>query len=188
MSDFYDSELVLETERLILRPLAVSDAADFYRLLASDPEVTRYYVLEGIESAEDPRIARILEGFARREQYGFALRDKRTDAFLGIIHQCGGMNPYFPNVEIGYALGRAYWNQGYMTEALQAFIDLLFRKGVHKVFASHIRENAASGRVMRKCGMLPEGERKAELFYKGKYHDFCCYYRLNPGENTEARA
>ena len=183
MGDFYDPNLILETERLILRPLAATDAADFFRLLANDGEVTRYYVLEGIRSADDPRGDAILTGFARREQYGFALRDRQTGDFYGIIHQCGGMNPYFPNVEIGYALGRDFWNRGYMTEALEAFVRLLFRKGVHKVFASHIRENAASGRVMRKCGMLFEGERKSELFYRGEYHDLCCYYLLNPEES-----
>jgi ribosomal-protein-alanine N-acetyltransferase len=67
-----------------------------------------------------------------------------------------------------------------MTEALDAFIDFLFSTGIHKVICMHILENKASGRVMQKCGMIPEdGIRREELYYNGKYCDLKAYYKLN---------
>ena len=46
--EFYDPALVLETEHCILRPLIDEDAAGLYRQIASDEEVSRYYLIEGI--------------------------------------------------------------------------------------------------------------------------------------------
>lgn len=177
-TEFYDPETKLETERLLLRKLELSDAKDFYNKLYTE-KVTEYYLMEGISSEDDEKISAIINGFSERKQYAFAITDKKTGEFMGIIHQCSGMNKYFRNVEVGYALGSDFKNKGYMTEAMSAFIELLFSKGVHKVFATHLKENSASGRVMQKCGMKFEGEREEEVFYKGKYHNILQYSIIN---------
>ena len=55
---------------------------------------------------------------------------------------------------VGYWLGRDYWGQGYMTEALRAILRYCFeRRGLKSVLACHFASNPASGRVMTKAGM-----------------------------------
>jgi ribosomal-protein-alanine N-acetyltransferase len=60
--------------------------------------------------------------------------------------------------EIGYVLGRKFWNRGIMPDALKGIIQILFRdKAIERVWATHHVENVASGRVMAKAGMQCEG-------------------------------
>lgn len=72
-------------------------------------------------------------------------------------------------VEMGYCVGKNWWNKGYMTEALAKVVDFLFREvGVQRIQACHDTNNPNSGRVMSKCGMKYEGTmRKAEKTNNG---------------------
>ena len=96
-----------------------------------------------------------------------------------MIHECSTPSETFDSSEIGYAIGRKYWNQGYMSEALKAMIDFIFKTGVHKVVVSHLVGNNASKRVIEKCGLIYEGRRKEEIHYHEQYWDVDYYYLLN---------
>lgn len=62
---------------------------------------------------------------------------------------------------IGYCMGRSWWHQGIMSEALGAVIEFLFQRvGVERIVARHDVNNPHSGGVMRKCGMNFEGIRE----------------------------
>src|SRR5262249_36917663 len=73
---------------------------------------------------------------------------------------------------IGYWIGRPYWGRGYATAAAQAIIALGFWLiELDAITASHVARNAASGRVMEKCGMkLLRRERRD---HRGAREDFC---------------
>ena len=59
---------------------------------------------------------------------------------------------------VGYCLSRALWGKGVMTEALSRVVEYLFGEvGFYRIEAKHAVENAASGRVMEKCGFQKEG-------------------------------
>lgn len=61
-------------------------------------------------------------------------------------------------VTIGYCLSDLYWNQGYMTEALEKVLEFFFEEvDVNRVESKHSVHNPASGRVMQKAGLLKEG-------------------------------
>ena len=63
--------------------------------------------------------------------------------------------------ELGYCMGNAYWNKGFMSEAAKAVIDFLFTEvGVNRVGISHAVKNPASGRVAQKCGLTFEGTKR----------------------------
>ena len=133
------------------------------------------------ESAADFSLERTVDYFSQTKRYAFAVVERASGDVIGMIHQCSSADSIFRTTEVGYAIGKKYWNRGYMTQALGAVIDFLFSKGIHKIICSHITENAASGRVMQKCGMTPEdGVRRDELFYGGRYRDIKVYYILNP--------
>jgi len=143
--------MLIETERLILRPVQKTDFADLC-ILDSDPEVRRYFP-EGALVVE--QIAKELERFMREwESLGFGMFvaiEKKNNQFIG---RCGFAKLETGVVEFGYLLLKEYWGQGYATEASLALLDW----GTKHVPTDHIvgfapANHLASRRVLEKCGM-----------------------------------
>lgn len=166
----------LETERLILRKLKISDDKDIFEY-AKDPEVSRYVTWEPHKSIEDARafINWNLERYNKGEIGEWAIELKETGRVIGSIgfveldriNFCG---------TVGYALSRKYWGKGIMTEAVRRIICFAFEEmGLNRVEAVHIPENEASGRVMQKAGMMYEGLLRQRMFAKGRFWDLKQY-------------
>ena len=64
------------------------------------------------------------------------------------------------NPVIGYCSGRAYWGNGYMTEALRAVCAALFAEGYETIVIEAVEENIASNRVIQKAGFSYVGSRQ----------------------------
>ena len=99
----------------------------------------------------------------------------RTGKLIGTI---GFMwwNKDYRSAEVGYSLSRDYWNQGIMTEALSLIIDFGFKRmRLNRIEAQHVVANAASGRVMEKCGMKKEGILRGRIYSKGEFRDMAMY-------------
>ena len=149
----------IETERLTLRRFTMEDADAMYRNWASDGEVTKYLTWQphaGIGVAEA-----VLEGWAASYQqdnfYQWAIVPKDLGEPIGSISVVG-MNDDVGSVHIGYCIGRPWWHQGLMSEALGAVIDYFFDVvGAHRVESQHDTNNPRSGMVMQRCGMTYEG-------------------------------
>ncbi|MBR2801009.1 MAG: GNAT family N-acetyltransferase [Erysipelotrichaceae bacterium] len=179
LEGFYQADTVLETERLLLRPMQEEDRSALFRNINNDREVLRYYLDRYLEKEEDLDLKPLIEWCQKAKRYCFAIVRKDSGEVIGMMNQCSGPDKYFRNVEVGYAIGRKYWDQGYVSEALPVFIDLLFRKGIHKVTASAMKENAASIRVMQKSGMTYECTKKEEVFYRDRYWDLEVFSVIN---------
>lgn len=175
----FDENIRIETDHLLLRFLEEGDAKAIFDNINHDKEVLKYYVTDYVEDFENFSLEKMIEAFRQTRKYILAIVLKESGEVIGNILQCNGTNRYMNTVEVGYAIGKKYWNKGYMSEALKAMIDLLFESGVHKVNACHIPENIASGRVMQKCGMKYEGRKIDDLFYHGRYWDTLNYYIIN---------
>ena len=138
---------VIETERLILRPLTVGDAEDAFEW-QSDPEVNRYMVYSLYTDIEKTR--EWIAGLGADEnEFGFEL--KETGKVIG----AGGIKYIEKEAawEMGYNLNRAYWGRGFATEASKALIQWAYENEDARDFiACHATANAASGNVIRKCG------------------------------------
>ncbi|MBQ4252093.1 MAG: GNAT family N-acetyltransferase [Erysipelotrichaceae bacterium] len=103
----------------------------------------------------------------------FAIRLKETGKLIGTILSFGEKDDH---CEIGYALSSRYWNRGYMSEAVTAFLDCLFaEKGFKRIYASYFTGNEASRRVMEKCGMTYDRFVERELEYLGQPRDVVYY-------------
>ncbi|GAB6876810.1 GNAT family N-acetyltransferase [Thermaerobacter litoralis] len=173
---FFRNLPVLETPRLILRPLTLDDVDDVYAY-ASDPEVARYTTWEAHRSLEDSRT--FVEAVVR------AYRDDRNAPWAMVLRETGRVigtvdfvawAPQHARAELGYAMGRAYWGRGLMTEAVRTLIDYGFsRMGLNRIEARCIPENRASARVMEKAGMRYEGLLREVMFSKGRFVDLCLY-------------
>ncbi len=166
----------IETERLVLRKLTLSDAQDVY-CYSRDPQVARYVLWSAHRSINETRffIRSLLRQYRNHEPASYGIALKSTGQAIGTIgfsyinneHRCA---------EIGYSLARVHWNKGLMSEALAAMLEYGFsRLGLNRIEATHDVRNPASGRVMEKCGMRFEGIHKSKLYSKGEYIDLAMY-------------
>lgn len=154
----------LETERLILRRFTVRDADAMYTNWASDPEVTRYLTWPAHAGVETSRavLADWTAAYAQESCYQWAIVLKdRADEPIGSIGAVD-VSDDIAAVQIGYCLGRRWWHQGIMSEALGAVMDFFFDAvGCNRVAGRHDPRNPHSGMVMQKCGMKYEGTQRS---------------------------
>jgi RimJ/RimL family protein N-acetyltransferase len=150
---------VIETERLILRPVQLDDV-EKVRVLVEDPEVMRF--LGGL--GDDPHDA-VERWRARWDANGFGhfmleLRD--GGGFVGRT----GLTLWDPErwepttgegqPEIGWTLAREHWGRGYATEAAHAVRDWARReRGVQRLISLVHPDNAPSARVAERLGARP---------------------------------
>ena len=138
---------MIETERLILRPLTAADAEDAYEW-QSDPEVNRYMVYPLYTDVEKTRAW--IESLPPDEgEFGFQLKATGKVIGAGGVKYVEAENAW----ELGYNLNREYWGRGYCTEASKALLQWAYEvHGARDFIACHATANAASGNVLRKCG------------------------------------
>lgn len=120
------------------------------------------------------------QGFANKTEYTFGISLKSTAEFIGGIGL--KVNNKFNRAELGYWVAEPYWNMGYATESVAAILAFGFGTlSLHKIYATHLVENQASGKVMIKNGMIKEGELKDHTRKGGIYRSLI-QYRLTKGE------
>ena len=167
----------LSTKRLVLRRLRMSDAEAMFQNWTHDPEVTKFLTWQPHEdvSVTKKLLRKWVDDYKKKDVYMWAIV-LRTDLDrpIGTISVVE-TSRVAPCCEVGYALGRPWWNQGYATEALTEIIRFLIRDvGFARVGARHDPRNPASGRVMEKCGMTCEGTlRKACVTNQGLSDAVC---------------
>src|SRR5712691_7426801 len=148
----------LATTRLILRPFTLGDARDVQRL-AGDREIasTTLNVPHPYEDGmAEQWIGTHQEKYERGELVNFAIVRRADNALMGAIGL--RINSQHAHAELGYLLGKPYWNASYCTEAAQAVVAYGFEVlRLHRIHASYMTRNPASGRVMQKIGMRYEG-------------------------------
>ena len=144
---------VLETQRLILRPLTLEDV-DALAALYADPDVMRFF--EGTRSWETTRqrVEEIIEQYARTGVDFLATIYKENGAFIGRCGLLWQVIDGVQEVEVAYMLAKSYWGQGLGTEAAQALKEHGFRDfGFRRLISIIDPGNIASIRVAEKNGM-----------------------------------
>ncbi len=138
---------IIHTDRLTLRPLVLSDAPAVFTW-ASDPLVTRFMPYTCYQSVADGEawISSIKEADG---EFAICLAD--TGRVIGTGSVC--FDPEENAYAVGYNLHRDFWGRGYATEAAQSLIHWAHTQlGARDFYAKYAAANAASGRVLQKCG------------------------------------
>lgn len=149
----------IETEGFILRKFELADAEDMYKNWANDDDVTKYITWPTHMNIETTRnvVSQYVKESALESYYHWCIESKKTKeaiGSIGVFHMSENTNTF----EVGYCIGKSYWNQGVTTEALSAVINFLFSEvDVNRIEARHDTNNPASGKVMSKCGLKLEG-------------------------------
>ena len=137
----------LTTERLVLRRLSIDDSEMMYNNWARDKQVTKYLRWNAHRSWGET--AETLNEWEKHYNdpkfYQWGITDKHSEVLMGTISLCPApmlktgwhLNTELLGApwEVGYALGRKWWNKGYMTEALCAvrvtFLDIPEENTLH---------------------------------------------------------
>lgn len=170
------NQVQLETPRLVLRSFRMTDAADVVRLAGDrDIAATTRLIPHPYElPMAEAWLSSLPAATERGELLNFAITLKTTGELVGAIGLV--LNAVDHHGELGYWIGKPYWDNGYATEAAKAIVDHAF--GVlhlHRIFAHHFSRNAASGRVMQKLGMKCEGYMREHRYKFGSYEDLVIY-------------
>ena len=139
----------LRTKRLFLRHVRYEDAQRIFDCWASDPEVHRYLTWNPHETVETTKgvVTAWVENYKKDDCYRYGI--ELEGELVGMIGVAGY---HRGNPVIWYCLGRAYWDNGYMTEALGAVTRELFDEGYDTIVIEADKENVASNRVIQKSG------------------------------------
>ena len=170
--------MVIETERLILRPFSKSDAADVLEYLR-EPAVNCFASMK-LNSLEDAIIE--MEKRTDETEYYFAIVLKSDGKVIGEIeaypehgepHDTASPIDTFSPC---WMLNRNYQGKGYAYEAAHAFFDYLFHeKGARRIYAYTEDYNTASQHLCEKLGMRREGLFKEFVSFVNNPDGTPCY-------------
>ena len=176
--------LILESDRLILRPFQDGDIESFaaYR---SDPEIARYQSWEPPVTLE--QAAQFVNDMKNArpgvpgEWYQWAVERKAAAGLIGdcafqiLPHDMGHILPHDVGhephqAEIGFSFARAYQGQGFATEAVSRLLDYLFEDlDLHRVVAITDAENRAAARLLERLGLRRAGAFVENVWFKGAW-------------------
>ena len=145
--------MMFETQRLILRPWAESDAEDLYEY-ASDPRVgpsAGWPVHTSVENSRDI----IRNVLSAPETYALVLKENgRAVGSVGLkIADASDLGIPETEAEFGCWIGVPYWGQGLIPEAIEALTKYAFETlHMEKLWYGYYAENSKSKRVCEKCG------------------------------------
>ncbi len=166
-------DIVIETERLVLRRIDEGDAERQFHLLNS-PVLMQY--LGGPKELHDieARHSRTMALFAR-EGFGFLMMvEKETGEMVGHCGMKRVDNENAPNIgdhEIGWVVREDRWRRGYAMEAMRAVVDWAFDSiGAPYIVALTCKANVPSWRFMEKLGM----RRREDLDFSDPSFDDAC--------------
>lgn len=149
----------LTTERLTLRRFEIEDAEDAFYNWCNDEEVTIHLTWNPHASVEETKqiIESWIAQYSESNFYQWAIELNESEQAIGSISVVN-IDESVGSLEVGYCIGKAYWHQGYTTEALREVILFLINEvGAGRVWARHHVDNVYSGRVMQAAGMELEG-------------------------------
>jgi [ribosomal protein S5]-alanine N-acetyltransferase len=157
----------IETERLLLRRPARSDAQSVFHRYASDGEVTRYLSWPTHRSIADTlAFISTSDDEWQRWPAGPYLVFVRQNAPPGTLVGSTGLFCKSPTRAItGYVFAKDAWGLGYATEALQAMVDLARNIGITRLEAICHAAHTPSAHVLEKCGFAREEVRREHFVF-----------------------
>lgn len=169
--------VILETERLTLRPFREDDITNSFNNWTSDTKVTEFLRWPTHQSMDITKrvISEWIDNYTDKSFYQWAIVLKEINEPIGTISAVD-IDEKTNKVQIGYCIGSRWWNKGYTSEALAKIIPFFFNEvEVGRIESQHDPNNPNSGKVMQKCGLKYEGTlRKADWSNKGIV-DACVY-------------
>ena len=178
--------MTLTTERLMLRPWRETDAESLYRY-ACDGQVGPAAGWKPHESVEESRqIIRTV--LSQPDTMAVLLRERPEEAIgsVGVFSTDAPDGESEP--EIGFWIGRPFWGQGLIPEAVRELLRWCFmERGAARVWCGHSPGNDKSRRVIEKCGFTYVCDGPSVLWPDGQERPTCYYAIAREDWEKEAR-
>ncbi|MDD3160101.1 MAG: GNAT family protein [Candidatus ainarchaeum sp.] len=145
--------------KINLRELKNSDVNSIYEN-AKDPELAKYYLLPiPYEFNHAVELITITNNkLQTKEAISLGIEDKITKQIIGLV-SLSFINFSNNTAEIGYWIGKKYWNQGIMTESINLILNFAFNDlKLKRVYARVMHPNMASSRLLENSGFKYEGQ------------------------------
>ncbi len=170
-----------QTDRLVFEPITVEHAPNIHAFYLEnrkhlepwEPKRDEMFYrldthIQNCESAE--------ESFRKGIGYGFIVKLKETDEFIGRVNLNNVVRGVFHNAYIGYFMAQKYNGKGYMTEAVKKVVEhACYELKLHRIQAAVIPTNYGSIRVVEKAGFRKEGLALRYLKINGEWKDHLLY-------------
>jgi len=167
----------LSTERLVLSQPTISDLEDVVFQMNSTSEISENTLSLPFPYREENAhfwFKMAEDGFVNKDAFIFGIREKENLKLIGAIGLHLDSGNY--KAEVGYWLGKSFWNKGYVSEALQKILKFGFEElNLNKIYASHFLHNPASGKVLEKNGFVYEGTLYQEILKNNQFLDIKRY-------------
>ncbi len=166
---------ILETDRLVLRPVTIEDAEEMYAYF-KEPNVGPNAGWKPHDNIKETCDFLHMIFIGKESVYGIELKENgRLVGSLGLIEDPKRENG---NTRmLGYSMSENYWGQGIMTEAVKRVLQYGFEEmGLELISAYCYPHNERSKSVISKCGFTYEGTlKRCEVLYNGAVYDNECY-------------
>lgn len=155
--------IIIETERLLLREILPSDDKGMFRL-DSNPNVHKFLGNNPVKSIEESRklITNIRNQYLENGIGRYAVILKETNDFIGwcgIKYITEPENGYINLYELGYRFIEEYWGKGYGYESAKAWLEYGFKTmNIQTMYASANTKNSGSRKILEKIGMQQKNE------------------------------
>ncbi len=169
----------IETTRLILRSFRLSDAPVVQELagVRDIADTTMNVPHPYKDGMAEEWIEGHESGYEEGASATFAVVLKNEARLVGAVSL--RIERDVNKAELGYWVGKPFWNHGYATEAANAILAYGFEElRLNRIHARHLARNPASGRVMEKAGMVLEGTARQDAIKWGQYEDLVSYGML----------
>jgi [ribosomal protein S5]-alanine N-acetyltransferase len=166
----------ITTERLRLRGFCDTDAKAVAGLAGHrDVAATTLAIPHPYPRREADRwIESHHQAFVAGEGISLAITLREDGQLVGAIGL--SLDGEHRKAELGYWIGREFWGRGYATEAAAAMLEYGFEvMELNRIYAHHMQENQASGRVLVRIGLEPEGILREHVLKWGEYKDLVLY-------------
>ncbi len=162
----------LSSQRLALRPVTERDLPDLLEI-NGDPEVTRFLPYATWQSTEDGAAwLRRMEALAATGTGQQLVVVRHEDSKVVGTVLLFKFDEGSSRMELGYVLGRRYWKQGLMREALEAICAHAFSAmSIRRIEAEVNPANEPSNRLLRSLGFRLEGTLRQRWVAKGEAYD-----------------
>lgn len=162
---------MIETERLILRKLKLSDVRDLVEQ-GNDYDVHYYsFFLMKYPFTKEEAIEVVNEENHVKNMKRFGIELKEIKKIIGLI-DLYNINLKSKKLKLGYWMGRTYRQKGYATEAIKKTIEYAFEKyNIDEIIATTLVSNEASMSLLKKLGFTKGKVLKNDRFLDGKYID-----------------
>ncbi|MEM6780945.1 MAG: GNAT family protein [Pseudomonadota bacterium] len=180
--------LELNGFRVVLRPMRLSDHAEWKRVRSTNQERLKEFEPKWAKDSFskeffERRYDRHTRDWASDRAYCFLIFDKNTHALIGGINLNSVCRGAAQNASLGYWIDEAYERQGFMSEAARIIIQYAFETlKLHRINAECLPDNERSINLLKTLGFTEEGFAKSYFQIKGIWQDHVLFGLVNPDQ------